>query len=78
MNDNDPPHIFGEVFDDGQFRGSYKIKDIPPDAMIVGDYLIWNFKDNCIGIQFEPTGETGIFKKVDFEPYLKAFFGLNF
>lgn len=78
MSDNKTPRMFGEVFDDGQFRGYHKIQDIPPDAMTIGDYLIWNDKDDGIGIVFEPTGETGIFKKVDFEPYLKAFFGLNF
>jgi hypothetical protein len=31
-----------------------------------------------IGMGFRPTGEMGIFKTADFEPYLKAFFGLNF
>jgi hypothetical protein len=31
-----------------------------------------------IGIGYRNTGEMGIFKVADFEPYLKAFFGLNF
>jgi len=31
-----------------------------------------------IGIGFRDTGEMGIFKVADFEPYIKAFFGLNF
>lgn len=72
------PRMFGEVFADGQFRGSYKIDDVPNHAMVIGDYLLWTLDGEDIGIGFRPTGEMGIFKVADFEPYLKAFFGLNF
>ena len=33
------PRMFGEVFDDGQFRGHYKVDDVPRHAMVIGDYL---------------------------------------
>lgn len=73
------PRMFGEVFADGQFRGSYKIDDVPNHAMVIGDYLLWPLEGGeDIGIGYRPTGEMGIFKVADFEPYLKAFFGLNF
>jgi len=73
------PRMFGEVFDDGQFRGHYKIDDVPRHAMVIGDYLLWPLDGGEeIGMGFRPTGEMGIFKTADFEPYLKAFFGLNF
>jgi hypothetical protein len=45
---------------------------------VIGDYLLWTLDGEDIGIGFRPTGEMGIFKVADFEPYLKAFFGLNF
>ena len=72
------PRLFGEIFDDGQFRGQYKIDDVPHHAMVIGDYLLWSLQDDSIGMGHRNTGEMGIFKKADFEPYLKAFFGLNF
>ena len=73
------PQMFGEVFADGQFRGHYKIDDVPRHAMVIGDYLIWVLDDpEEFGMGYRPTGEMGIFKTADFEPYLKAFFGLNF
>lgn len=73
------PRMFGEVFDDGQFRGHYKIDDVSNHAMTIGDYLLWPLDGGeDIGIGYRPTGEMGIFKVADFEPYLKAFFGLNF
>jgi hypothetical protein len=73
------PRMFGEVFADGQFRGSYKLEDVPRHAMVIGDYLLWVLDDpEEIGIGHRGTGEMGIFKVADFEPYLKAFFGLNF
>jgi len=34
--------------------------------------------DGEIGITYRATGEMGVFKVDDFEPYIKAFFGLNF
>jgi hypothetical protein len=47
--------------------------------MVIGDYLLWPLDGGEeIGMGFRPTGEMGIFKTADFEPYLKAFFGLNF
>ena len=73
------PRMCGEVFEDGQFRGHYKIDDVPRHAMVIGDYLLWPLDGGEeIGMGFRPTGEMGIFKTADFEPYLKAFFGLNF
>jgi len=72
------PRMFGEVFEDGQFRGHYKLEDVPNHAMVIGDYLLWPLDGEEIGMGFRPTGEMGIFKTADFEPYLKAFFGLNF
>ena len=73
------PRMFGEVLQDGQFRGVYRIDDVPRHAMVIGDYLLWPLEGGEeVGIGFRPTGEMGIFKSADFEPYLKAFFGLNF
>ena len=73
------PRMFGEVFEDGQFRGHYKVDDVPRHAMVIGDYLLWPLDGGEeIGMGYRPTGEMGIFKTADFEPYLKAFFGLNF
>jgi hypothetical protein len=72
------PRMFGEVFADGQFRGHYKIDDVPRHAMVIGDYLLWPLDGEEFGMGYRPTGEMGIFKVADFEPYLKAFFGLNF
>jgi hypothetical protein len=71
--------MFGEIFADGQFRGHMKLNDIPKDTLVIGDYLLWSLQDREeIGIGHRNTGEMGIFKVADFEPYLKAFFGLNF
>ena len=78
---NDPvPRMFGEVFDDGQFRGmgeihvGYKLR-----AMLnVGDYMIWDVDPDSFGITLTTTGEMGVFKKKDFESHVAAFFGLNF
>lgn len=76
-----PPHtprMFGEVFEDGQFRGHMSKVDTPPFVTVIGDYQLWTLGEDEVGIGFRPTGEMGIFKVADFEPYLKAFFGLNF
>lgn len=79
MGTDHAPRMFGEVLPDGQFRGQYKIDDVPNHAMVIGDYLLWTLDDKSeIGIGYRNTGEMGIFKTADFEPYLKAFFGLNF
>ena len=73
------PRMFGEVFEDGQFRGHMARADVPNHTMVIGDYLIWVLDDpEEIGIGHRGTGEMGIFKVADFEPYMKAFFGLNF
>lgn len=78
MGTDHAPRMFGEVLPDGQFRGQYKIDDVPNHAMVIGDYLLWKLDKDEIGIGYRNTGEMGIFKTADFEPYLKAFFGLNF
>jgi hypothetical protein len=44
----------------------------------VGNYMIWDADIDTLGITFMGTGEMGLFKKKDFEPYIAAFFGLNF
>ena len=44
----------------------------------VGNYMIWDVDSDTLGITFMGTGEIGMFKKEDFEPYIAAFFGLNF
>ena len=72
------PRMFGEIFDDGQFRGHMSKADTPAHVIVVGDYLLWKLGDGEIGIGYQPTGEMGIFKSEDFEAYIKAFFGLNF
>lgn len=46
--------------------------------IVVGGYHMWDFDDATFGITHRETGETGIFKKSEFLPYLEAFFGLNF
>jgi len=72
------PRMFGEVFADGQFRGHYVRDDMPDNVMRIGEYFVWDLPDGTIGLGYEPTGEMGIFNKADLEPYIKAFFGLNF
>jgi hypothetical protein len=79
MSTDHAPRMFGEVLPDGQFRGQYKIEDVPRHAMVIGDYLLWKLDGGEeIGIGYRNTGEMGIFKTADFEPYIKGFFGLNF
>ena len=79
MSTDHAPRMFGEVMADGQFRGQYKIDDVPNHAMVIGDYLLWPLDGGEeIGIGHRNTGEMGIFKTADFEPYIKGFFGLNF
>jgi hypothetical protein len=72
------PRMFGEIFEDGQFRGHMSKADTPLHVIVIGDYQLWTLGEGEVGIGFVPTGEMGIFKTADFEPYLKAFFGLNF
>jgi hypothetical protein len=61
-----------------QLRSFYGVDDVPTHAMVVGDYLLWKLDGDDIGIGYRNTGEMGVFKKKDFEPYIAAFFGLNF
>ena len=77
-NPPNPPRMFGEVFEDGQFRGSHEMPNVLNHAVTVGDYTVWEMGDGEIGITYRATGEMGVFKVDDFEPYVKAFFGLNF
>ena len=78
---NDPvPRMFGEVFDDGQFRGMGEIHvgDKLRAMLNVGDYMIWDVDPDSFAITLTTTGEMGVFKKKDFESHVAAFFGLNF
>lgn len=50
----------------------------PVAPMRVGDYLLGDMDDKKLTIFHEPTGEGGVFDKAEFEPHVKAFFGLNF
>ena len=79
MSTSHTPRMVGEIFEDEQFRGFYEVDDVPRHAVVIGDYLLWTLDGGEeIGIGFRDTGEMGIFKVADFEPYIKAFFGLNF
>ncbi len=44
----------------------------------IGDYLLWHFDDTKFGITHRVTGESGVFEKDEFVPYVSSFFGLNF
>lgn len=77
--------MIGEVFEDGQFRGSAGKVELAHNTerrlgMHIGDYMLWDLptEPDLLGIAYIPTGEMGIFKKKDIEPHLAAFFGLNF
>lgn len=59
-------------------RRVYGVDDVPRGALVVGDYLLWGIGNDEINIGYRPTGEMGVFKVADFEPFIKAFFGLNF
>jgi hypothetical protein len=72
--------MFGEVFDDGQFRG-VRVNGVGDKlrAMLnVGDYMIWEVDGDSFAITLTTTGEIGVFMKKDFEAHVAAFFGLNF
>ena len=78
MNGTTPP-VFGEVFEDGQFRGS------TPDpmaftkgAITFKEYALWDVDADKVGITNLITGEAGVFDKADFEAHVSAFLGLNF
>jgi len=71
--------MIGEAFEDGEFRGHYGVDDVPRHAIVIGDYLLWSLDNNEeIIIGYRNTGDMGIIKVADFEPHIKAFFGLNF
>jgi hypothetical protein len=77
--------MIGEVFEDGQFRGSAQKVELKHNtelriAMHIGDYMLFVMPTDpdLIGVSYLPTGEMGVFKKKDLEPHLAAFFGLNF
>lgn len=77
--------MHGEVFADGQFRGTAEKVELAHNtelrvAMHIGDYMLWVMptEPDMIGLSYLPTGEMGVFKKKDLEPHLAAFFGLNF
>lgn len=44
----------------------------------IGDYLLWDIDKESFIISHSITGETGVFKKDEFLPYVSAFFGLHF
>ena len=74
------PRMFGEVFDDGQFRGvrAPGVGDKLRAMLNVGDYMIWEVDGDSFAITLTTTGEIGVFMKKDFEAHVAAFFGLNF
>jgi hypothetical protein len=49
-----------------------------PNTVEMPHNMIWDADIDTLGITFMGTGEMGLFKKKDFEPYIAAFFGLNF
>lgn len=73
------PPLFGEIFDDGQFRGHRAPDVVPPPASIrMGDYALWDGDAGTFYILFEPTGQIGAFRKEHFQSHVAAFFGLHF
>ena len=77
--------MFGEVFEDGQFRGNMKNFSVDEQKIReqhglihIGEYALWGKEDDDIYICHVPSGEMGAFKKKDFETHVSAFFGLNF
>jgi hypothetical protein len=47
-------------------------------AIRIGEYMVWNFDERKFGITHIITGESGVFEKDEFLPYVSSFFGLNF
>lgn len=77
--------MFGEVYDDGQFRGNIKNFSVDEQKIReqhglihIGEYALWGVDGDDIYICHVPSGEMGAFKKKDFETHVSAFFGLNF
>ena len=55
-----------------------KIMGVPTIRIKVGDYELFDWKDDThIGIS-HVSGEAGLFQKKEFEAHVAAFFGLNF
>lgn len=54
------------------------LNKIKQNSLRIGDYLLWDVDAENFGIVHNVTGESGIFKKDEFLPYVSAFFGLNF
>lgn len=55
-----------------------KIMGVPTTRIKVGDYELFDWKDDThIGIA-RTNGEAGLFRKNEFEAHVAAFFGLNF
>jgi hypothetical protein len=51
---------------------------VPTIRIKVGDYELFDWKDDThIGIS-HVSGEAGLFQKKEFEAHVAAFFGLNF
>ena len=53
-------------------------KKLGVSAITIGDYMVWDFDAKRFGITHRNTGESGVFEKQEFLPYIEAFFGLNF
>jgi len=77
--------MFGEIHEDGQFRGNMKNFNEDEQKLMkqhglirVGEYALWGIEGEDIYICHVPSGEMGAFKKKDFETHVSAFFGLNF
>ena len=77
--------MFGEIHEDGQFRGNMKNFSEDEQSLMkqhglihVGEYALWGVDGEDIYICHVPSGEMGAFKKKDFETHVSAFFGLNF
>jgi hypothetical protein len=77
--------MFGEVHEDGQFRGNMKNFSEDEQNLMkqhglirIGEYALWGVDGEDIYICHVPSGEMGAFKKKDFETHVSAFFGLNF
>lgn len=54
------------------------LRKIKQNSLRVGDYLLFDMDTEHFGITHGVTGESGIFRKDEFLPYVSAFFGLHF
>lgn len=53
-------------------------KGLNQHVLRVGDYVLWEMDAERFTISHSVTGESGIFRKDEFLPYVSAFFGLHF